>query len=224
MSYPDTMKALRKIQNDYGDFTFKSAISYLYEAGSENFSDESVEKMKADIMKEDAAIRETGGTPFISGAYQCQIVDVAFEISKLPTFDVLAYLQDSVPIQVIGREISNAPERSAAILDAALGYIDEHTDPGDLYKVLTEHLGMTLDEIAGLGFDVDELITNEEQKESVLSSDRESGSVRGRLESKKAAHNVSSEQPSIRKVGEPAPKKDNLDGMIAPPSTDNYSR
>ncbi len=224
MSYKDTKELLDRMRNEYGDLSVRSAITYLFSAGMDNFSPESVEKIKSDIMAEDKAIRDKGSIPFISGEYQCQIVDIANGMVETPIFELLAYFQDNFPLSIEGRDNSNVSSlRTNKVLNSALEWVEQHVAEEQLYMTLSEHIGLTDDEIATYGFDVDVLLENEQRLKEQMGEQTHS-SVRSRLEGKKAAHDVSSEQPTIRKAGEPAPKKDNLDGMIAPPSTDNYSR
>lgn len=121
MEYKHTQKIIKSLENKYGTFSLNSAYNYMIEAGRNNFDDESVAKIKADIIETDKKISEQGKTSLITADMQCEIVDIANELSKLPLNDLLVYMQEEMYFDVGQGGIDK--KRATVLLGNALDII-----------------------------------------------------------------------------------------------------
>ncbi len=123
MGYKETEKTIKEFENKYGDIVVRTAFTYMIDVGKEHFNDETVKEIKEDIIAECRAIEAKGNTPLATADFQCKIVDVAYELSKLPTFELLVYVQENMYINVGQETVSK--NRLAKIANVALDYMYE---------------------------------------------------------------------------------------------------
>ena len=96
MSYKETEKTIKNFENEYGEFVVRSAFIYMIDVGKENFNDATVCEIKENIKAECREIEARGNVPLATAKFQCEIVDVAYELSKLPTMELLVYVQKNL--------------------------------------------------------------------------------------------------------------------------------
>lgn len=87
-----------RIYQKYGHLTFRMGLQHMIMTGSNNFDDEAVEEAKAACLEEEAKIKADGGYPIMTAAFKITLILCAQELSKLPTWDVLAFVKKQLPI------------------------------------------------------------------------------------------------------------------------------
>ena len=80
---------VQQAKKEYGFFDTMSAITYIMEAGKQNFTAEAIEQEKKEILDEDAKIKAKGNIPIISAEYQFHILDIAYKLAQLPTSELM---------------------------------------------------------------------------------------------------------------------------------------
>ena len=153
MGYKETEKTIKEFANKYGDIVVRSAFTYMIDVGKEHFNDETVKEIKEDIIAECRAIEAKGNTPLATADFQCKIVDVAYELSKLPTFELLVYVQENMYIDVGQETISK--DRLKVLLENSLDYINQDVeyDPIRFVEETTQALDIDEEELEMLGYD-----------------------------------------------------------------------
>ena len=88
----ENYKNIKEIKKKYGDNIFRMAISHLYETGIKAIQDVDVEPICKKI------IDETPESAIMTGELQADILRCAAELSKLPLWDVLRFVQTDIKI------------------------------------------------------------------------------------------------------------------------------
>lgn len=151
MSYKESKMTLNKIRDDYackGEIIFKSALQYVVECGHHLLQDSLwVQTQLSSInANHDEAERE-GKRLFITRDFEKAIVECAAEIAKVPTMDMLQYVQKEVWLSGEGIDYQRAIE----LLKDCLEWFTDDT----LNERILENLnllGFRDDEIEELGY------------------------------------------------------------------------
>lgn len=169
MSYKETEKTIKNFENEYGEFVVRSAFIYMIDVGKENFNDATVCEIKENIKAECREIEARGNVPLATAKFQCEIVDVAYELSKLPTMELLVYVQENMYIDVGQKAISK--NRMNILLNNSLDYInqDMEYDPIRFVEETMDCLGIDEEELETLGYSSEvekyEYVLNEQDKD-----------------------------------------------------------
>lgn len=144
--YKDTEKIIKSLENKYGTFALNSAYHYMIEAGRNNFDDDSVAKIKADIIATDKKMSEQGKTPFVTADMQCEITDIAYELSKLPLNELLVYMQEEMYFDIGQDGIDK--KRATVLLGNALDIVYHTCATNEQFiETLCEDMNMSDDEL-----------------------------------------------------------------------------
>ncbi len=114
MSYKESKTMLDKIRDDYGckgEIIFKTALQTLIQEGTENFNNELKYSMwlREINMRHDKAEAE-GKWLFCTRDFEIAILECAAEIAKIPTMDLLQYVQKEVWLSGEGIDYQRAIE------------------------------------------------------------------------------------------------------------------
>ena len=85
---------INKLRRDYGEMTFRMAISHLMDVGMRNLAPELVNKAKDEIMKQDDS------KMFVKNEVLCDVVECAGELAKINAIDLLVYIGRNVKYDV----------------------------------------------------------------------------------------------------------------------------
>ena len=87
---------INKLRRDYGEITFRMAISHLMDVGMRNLTPELVNEAKDEIMKQDDS------KMFVTNEVLCDVVECAGELAKINAIDLLVYIGRNVEYDVDG--------------------------------------------------------------------------------------------------------------------------
>ena len=87
---------INNLRRDYGEITFRMAISHLMDVGMRNLTPELVNEAKDEIMKQDDR------KMFVTNELLCDVVECAGELAKINTIDLLVYIGRNVEYDVDG--------------------------------------------------------------------------------------------------------------------------
>lgn len=161
MNYKEIEKTIKNFENKYGELVVRSAFTYMIDVGKENFNDATVCKIKENIKSECREIEAKGNVPLATAEFQCGIVDVAYELSKLPTMELLVYVQENMYIDVGQKTISK--ERLKKLINVALDYMYEDVSyNANEFIDICNNYDIDDEELIGLGW---ENVVNECNKE-----------------------------------------------------------
>ena len=79
-------KNINKLRMDYGEITFRMAISHLMDVGMRNLTPELVNEAKDEIMKQDDR------KMFVTNELLCDVVECAGELAKINATYLLVYI------------------------------------------------------------------------------------------------------------------------------------
>ena len=100
MSYKNSKTMLNKIRDDYGckgEIIFRSALQYVMECGYRLLQDASWVKIQLQYIDEKHDKADKNGKHlFIGRDFEKAIVECAAEITKVPSMDMLQYVQKEV--------------------------------------------------------------------------------------------------------------------------------
>ena len=139
MNYMESKKKLDELRRK-NEILFRMAISHLMDTGIRHFTEESVARTCAEIMKKDDS------HSLVTNKFQCDLVKTAAEIAKLDHIHVLTYIGREVYWDVGDNGIGY--QRSIALLNACVESIYENHREDSYYA---------LDELRGCGFSDKEL-------------------------------------------------------------------
>lgn len=88
---------IKKIEDRYGTIYFRMALSHLLDVGFQHITAENVAETKAKIMA-DAASRTGPGIPVMTPEFQCQLLDIALELTQYGLWNLLAYVKTDVVV------------------------------------------------------------------------------------------------------------------------------
>lgn len=98
-------KNINKLRMDYGEITFRMAISHLMDVGMRNLTPELVNEAKDEIMKQDDS------KMFVTNELLCDVVECAGKLAKINAIDLLVYIGRNVEYDVDGCYRSENEER-----------------------------------------------------------------------------------------------------------------
>lgn len=143
MNYMESKKKLDELRRK-NEILFRMAISHLMDTGIRHFTEESVARTCAEIMKQDDS------HSIMTNEFQCELVKTAAEIAKLDHIHVLTYIGREVYWDVGDNEISY--QRAIGLLRRCVETIDEHHELcSDVLEDLY-YAGFNNDEIESLGY------------------------------------------------------------------------
>ena len=87
---------INNLRRNYGEITFRMAISHLIDVGMRNLTPELVNEAKDEIMKQDDR------KMFVTNEVLCDIVECAGELAKINAIDLLVYIGRNVEYDVDG--------------------------------------------------------------------------------------------------------------------------
>ena len=151
MSYKESKVMLNKIRDDYGckgEVVFRCALQYAVECGHHLLQDPIwVQKQLDNIdVNHDEAEKE-GKALFITRDFEKSIVECAVEISKIPTMEMLQYVQKEVWLSGEGIDYQRAIE---LLKDCVEWFTDDTLNERIIENL--DLLGFRDDEIDELGF------------------------------------------------------------------------
>ena len=156
MTYAESKEKINSLRKN--ELLFRMAISHLMDVGIRHLTEENVNEICASIMEEDDS------HSFMTNEFQCEIVRMAYELSKIDHIHLLTYISREVYYDVGGNEISY--QRAMEIIRDWLCYIDEDCSSDILSTDTTldkfKEMGLTDREIESLGWGY---LLNEEEYE-----------------------------------------------------------
>ena len=143
MNYMESKKKLDELRKR-NEVLFRMAISHLVDTGIRHFTEKSVARTCAEIMKQDDS------HSIMTNEFQCKLVKTAAEIAKLDHIHVLTYIGREVYWDVGDNGISY--QRAIGLLRRCVEIIDEHHELcSDVLEDLY-YAGFNNDEIDLLGY------------------------------------------------------------------------
>ena len=97
-------KNINKLRMDYGEITFRMAISHLMDVGMRNLTPELVNEAKDEIMKQDDR------KMFVTNELLCDVVECAGELAKIDATYLLVYIGRNVEYDVEGFDCAENEE------------------------------------------------------------------------------------------------------------------
>ena len=85
---------INNIRRDYGEITFRMAISHLMDVGMKNLTLELVNEAKNEITKKDDS------RMFVTNELLCDVVECAGELAKIDEIYLLVYISRNVEYDV----------------------------------------------------------------------------------------------------------------------------
>lgn len=95
---------INNIRRDYGEITFRMAISHLMDVGMKNLTPELVNEAKDEIMKQDDR------KMFVTNELLCDVVECAGELAKIDATYLLVYIGRNVEYDVDGYDCAENEE------------------------------------------------------------------------------------------------------------------
>ena len=95
-TFKTTEQNINKLRRDYGEITFRMAISHLMDVGMRNLTPELVNEAKDEIMKKDDR------KMFVTNELLCDVVECAGELAKIDATYLLVYIGRNVEYDVDG--------------------------------------------------------------------------------------------------------------------------
>ena len=89
-------KNINNIRRNYGEITFRMAISHLMDVGMRNLTPELVNEAKNEITKKDDS------RMFVTNKLLCDVVECAGELAKIDATYLLVYIGRNVEYDVDG--------------------------------------------------------------------------------------------------------------------------
>lgn len=126
MNYMESKKKLDELRSK-NEILFRMAISHLMDTGIRHFTEESVARTCAEIMKQDDS------HSIMTNEFQCELVKTAAEIAKLDHIHVLTYIGREVYWDVGDNEISY--QRAIELLSACVESIYENHREDSYYAL-----------------------------------------------------------------------------------------
>lgn len=103
-TFKTTEQNINKLRRDYGEITFRMAISHLMDVGMKNLTPELVNEAKDEIMKQDDR------KMFVTNEFLCDIVECAGELAKIDATYLLVYIGKNVEYDVDGYDCAENEE------------------------------------------------------------------------------------------------------------------
>ena len=103
-TFKTTEQNINKLRRDYGEITFRMAISHLMDVGMKNLTPELVNEAKDEIMKQDDR------KMFVTNELLCDVVECAGELAKIDATYLLVYIGRNVEYDVDGCDCAENEE------------------------------------------------------------------------------------------------------------------
>ena len=103
-TFKTTEQNINKLRRDYGEITFRMAISHLMDVGMRNLTPELVNEAKDEIMKQD------DHKMFVTNELLCDVVECAGELAKINATYLLVYIGRNVEYDVDGYDFAENEE------------------------------------------------------------------------------------------------------------------
>lgn len=97
-------KNINKLRMDYGEVTFRMAISHLMDVGMRNLTPKLVNEAKDEIVKQDDS------KMFVTNELLCDVVECAGELAKIDATYLLVYIGRNVEYDVDGYDCAENEE------------------------------------------------------------------------------------------------------------------
>ena len=95
---------INSIRRNYGEITFRMAISHLMDVGMKNLTPELVNEAKDEIAKKDDS------KAFVTNELLCDVVECAGELAKIDATYLLVYIGRNVEYDVDGYDCAENDE------------------------------------------------------------------------------------------------------------------
>ena len=95
---------INSIRRNYGEITFRMAISHLMDVGMKNLTPELVNEAKDEIAKKDDS------KAFVTNGLLCDVVECAGELAKIDATYLLVYIGRNVEYDVDGYDCAENNE------------------------------------------------------------------------------------------------------------------
>ena len=95
---------INKLRRDYGEITFRMAISHLMDVGMKNLTPELVNEAKDEITKKDDS------RMFVTNELLCDVTECAGELAKIDATYLLVYIGRNVEYDVDGYDCAENEE------------------------------------------------------------------------------------------------------------------
>ena len=103
-TFKTTEQNINKLRRDYGEITFRMAISHLMDVGMRHLTPELVNEAKDEIMKQDDR------KMFVTNELLCDVVECAGELAKIDATYLLVYIGKNVEYDVDGCDCAENEE------------------------------------------------------------------------------------------------------------------
>ena len=151
MGYKDSKMMLNKIRDDYackGEVLFRTALQYVVECGQHLLQDPLwVQTQISTINTNHDEAEQEGKRLWITRDFEIAIVECAAEIAKVPTMELLQYVQREVWLSGDGIDY----QRVIRLLEKCMDWIEDEFDKSDTLDTF-RYLGFEDDELYELGF------------------------------------------------------------------------
>lgn len=93
MSQNINVEKIMAIHRRHGELQFNMALQHLFDSGKLGFTEETVADAKNSIRE------NTPKNSFMTVDFQVELLDISYELSKFPTWDILLYVKLYISIQ-----------------------------------------------------------------------------------------------------------------------------
>lgn len=87
------IEKIMAIHRQHGELPFNMALQHLFDSGKLGFTEKAVTSAKESTKK------NASKNSIMTADYQSNLIDISYELSKFPTWDILLYLKLYVSIQ-----------------------------------------------------------------------------------------------------------------------------
>lgn len=94
----EQIKEIRNIENKYGLFPFRMALSHLVDVGHSNLTEENVEDGIKQIMSQGEEDKANGKISIMTPEFQCDILRCAAELAGFSIWTLFAYIKKHVVV------------------------------------------------------------------------------------------------------------------------------
>ena len=151
MNYKESKIMLNKIRDDYackGEVLFRTALQHVVECGQHLLQDPLwVQTQISTINVNHDEAEKEGKMLWIARDFEIAIVECAAEIAKVPTMDLLQYVQKEVWLSGKGIDY----QRAISLLTKCMDWIEDEFDKSETLDTF-QYLGFENDELEELGF------------------------------------------------------------------------
>ena len=87
MNKKETLQTIADMRRRCGEAQFRVAIQHLFDTGHQNFNEKDVAEAKV------TAERDTPPNSIMTAGFQCELLNLCLELSRLPLWDILLYVK-----------------------------------------------------------------------------------------------------------------------------------